>query len=79
MAETQVISALTSKRSELAGVIEFHSKEIGRITEEVKALDATTKLFEPEYRINSIKPKRYQRKNKFFKHGEAHNSSLNLK
>ena len=78
MAETHVISALTTKRSELAGVIAFHSKEIGRIAEEVKALDATIKLFEPEYRINSIKPKRYQRKNQFFKHGEAHKLIMDI-
>ena len=78
MAETHVISALTSKRSELAGVIAFHSKEIGRIAEEVKALDATIKLFEPEYRINSIKPKRHHRKNQFFKHGEAHKLVLEI-
>lgn len=78
MAESHVISALTSKRSELAGVIAFHSKEIGRITEEVKALDATIKLFDPEYRINAIKPKRYLRKNQFFKHGEAHKLVLEI-
>ena len=78
MAETHVISALTSKRSELAGVIAFHSKEIVRIAEEVKALDATIKLFEPEYRINAIKPKRYQRKNQFFKQGEAHKLILDI-
>ena len=78
MAETHVISALTSKRSELAGVIAFHSKEIGRIAEEVKALDATIKLFEPDYRINSIKPKRFQRKNQFFKHSEAHKLVLEI-
>ena len=78
MAETHVISALTSKRSELAGLVAFHSKEIGRIAEEVKALDATIKLFEPEYRINSIKPKRYQRKSQFFKHGEAHKLVLEI-
>ena len=78
MAETHVISALTSKRSELAGLVAFHSKEIGRIAEEVKALDATIKLFEPEYRINSIKPKRYQRKSQFFKHGEDHKLVLEI-
>ena len=78
MAETHVISALTSKRSELAGLAVFHNKEIDRIAEEVKALDATIKLFEPEYRISSIKPKRYQRKNQFFKHGEAHKLILDI-
>jgi hypothetical protein len=66
MAEIHVISALTSKRSELTGLVAFHSKEIARIAEEVKSLDATIKLFEPEYCIKAIKPKRYWRKNQFF-------------
>lgn len=71
MAETHVISALTAKRAELAGLIAHHRKEMVRLSEEVKMLDATIKLFEPDYRIESIKPKRFQEKNSFFKHGEA--------
>ncbi len=78
MAETHVISALTTKRAELAGLIEHHSKEMSRLSEEVKALDLTIKLFDPAYRIHSIKPKRYQRKNEFFKHGEAHKLMLDI-
>ncbi|WP_415878132.1 hypothetical protein [Methylomonas sp. TEB] len=78
MAETHVISALTAKRSELAGLAEFHQKEINRITEEVRVLDSAIKLFEPDYRIQSIRPKRYQRKNEFFKHGEAQKLLLDI-
>jgi hypothetical protein len=78
MAETHVISALVSKRSELAGMVAFHYKEISRITEEVKALDAAIKIFEPAYRINSINPKRYQKKIAFFKHGEGSRAVLDI-
>jgi hypothetical protein len=78
MAETHVISALTAKRSELAGLVAFHSKELARLSEEVKALDAAIKLFEPSYRIQGIKVKRYQRKNEFFKSGESHIMSLDI-
>jgi len=78
MAETHVISALTAKRSELAGLVAHHRKEMVRISEEVKMLDVTIKLFEPEYRIRSIKPKRYQKKNEFFKHGEAPRTILDI-
>lgn len=78
MAETHVISALTAKRSELAGLAEFHQKEIARIADEVSILDSAIKLFEPGYRINSIKPKRYQRKNVFFKHGESQKLLLDI-
>jgi hypothetical protein len=78
MAEPHVISALTAKRAELAGIIAHHHKEITRLSAEVNVLDATIKLFDPEYRINAIKPKRYQRRNDFFKHGEAHKLLLDI-
>ena len=71
MAETHVISALVAKRAELAGLVTHHRKESNRIIEEIKKLDETIKLFEPYYRTNSIKSKRYQKKNDFFKHKEA--------
>jgi len=78
MAETHVISALVSKRSELAGLVAHHHKEITRLSEEVQTLDATIKLFDPDYRIHTIKPKRYQKKNVFFKHGEAYRTVLDV-
>lgn len=78
MAESHVISALTSKRSELAGIIQHHKQEITRLSEEVKTLDAAIKLFEPEYPIHDIKNKRYQRKNSFFSHGEANKLVLGI-
>ncbi len=71
MAESHIISALTTKRAELAGLIDHHRKEIARISDEVKTLDATIRLFDPDYRISSIRKKRYQKKNEFFKHGES--------
>ncbi|MDD5277863.1 MAG: hypothetical protein PHR16_17540, partial [Methylovulum sp.] len=78
MAETHVISALTAKRSELAGLVAHHRKEMIRFSEEVKTIDATIKLFEPDYRIQTIKTKRHQKKNDFFKHGEAHRLILDI-
>ncbi len=78
MAEPHVISALTEKLSELTGLIARHRKEIARLSSEVNILDATIKLFDPEYRINTIKPKRYHRRNYFFKHGEAHKLLLDI-
>lgn len=46
MAETHVISALVNKRSELSGLITHYKKELSRLGEEVKTLDAAIKLFE---------------------------------
>ena len=66
-----VISALAKKRSELSGLVAYYKKEIARLAEEVRMLDATIKLLDPGYPIRSIKTKRYQKQNDFFKHGEA--------
>lgn len=78
MAETHIISALTAKRAELAGLVAHHRKEVSRISEEIRMLDASIKLFSPDYRIRSIKPKRYQKKNEFFKNGEARRTILDV-
>lgn len=71
MAETHVISALVAKRSELAGLVDHHRKEIARLLQDVKLLDATIRLFEPEFSTDLIKAKRHHKKNVFFKHGEG--------
>jgi hypothetical protein len=78
MAETHIISALTEKRAELAGLLAHHRKQIAQISKDLKIVDTTIKMFEPDYRIHAIKPKRYQRKNSFFKHGEAHKAILDI-
>jgi len=78
MAESHVISALVDKRSELAGLVAHHKKEITRISEEVRMLDATIRLFEPDYRTQAIKVKRHYKKNAFFKNGEAHRMILDI-
>lgn len=78
MAESHVISALTAKRAELAGLAAHHRKEMTRLAEDIRMLDASIKLFSPDYRIRSIKPKRYQKKNEFFKNGEARRTILDV-
>ena len=51
---------------------------MNRIVDEIRSLDSAIKLFEPGYRIQSIKPKRYQRRNEFFKHGESQKLLLDI-
>ena len=48
MTESRVISALVAKRSELAGLIAHHRKEMARLSEKVRTIDATIKLFAPD-------------------------------
>ena len=71
MAESHVITALTAKRSELAGLLKHHQHEIKRLTEEVKALEAAIKIFEPDYDLRTVRTKPYRKKNTFFKPREA--------
>ena len=78
MAESHVISALVSKRSEVAGLIDHHKKELSRLAEEVKTLDASIKIFDPTYRIRGIKPRAYRKQNIFFKSGEANRLLLDI-
>lgn len=78
MADSHVISGLVSKRSELAGIIAHHQKEITRLSSELKTVDAAIKLFDPDYRVQGIKAKRYHRKNKFFEHGESNKVVLDI-
>jgi len=78
MAKSHVVSGLVTKRSELSGLVAHHRKEIDRLTLEVMALDTIIKLFSPDYRTQTIKPKRFQRKNSFFKNGEANRVILSV-
>jgi len=48
MAESHVVTALVTKRAEMAGLIEHHRKEMGRLAVDLAHLDATLKLFSPE-------------------------------
>lgn len=78
MAESHVISALVSKRSELAGLIQHHKKEMARLSEELSTMDKAIKVFDPEYRTQGIKPRQYRKPNIFFKAGEANKMLLDI-
>lgn len=77
MAETHVISALTKKRAELSGEINHYQKLIKSLKENLTHIDQTIKMFDENYNLSSIKPKRksYER---YFKIGEAKVSILDL-
>jgi ribosomal protein S8E len=78
MAETHVISALVTKRGELAGQLENHKKEIARVAEELRHIDRTIKIFNPDYDLRSIKAKKVYTKSRYFKHGEANKMLLDI-
>ncbi len=70
MAESHVISALTQKRSELLGVIDHHKKEIKRVFDELTHINASIKIFNPDFNLREIKAKQFRQPCKFFRRGE---------
>ncbi len=76
MGHTYALSGLVSKRAEMAGLIEHHQKEIERLRQGIYQLDATIRIFDPNYRIRSIKTKEYRRYSRIFKKGECYRLCL---
>ena len=78
MAESHVVTALISKRAELAGLIEHHQKEMGRLADDLAHLDATLKLFSPEIDLRTIRAKAHRVRNRFFRPGECPRMVLDI-
>jgi len=76
MGYTYALSGLVSKRAETAGLIEHHQKEIERLRQALYQIDAAIRLFDPTYRIRSIKTKEYRRYSRIFKKGECYRLCL---
>lgn len=71
MSESHVISALVAKRSELSGLVEHYMQEIKRMDADLHHIDASIKLFDPDYDLRTIKIKQHRKVNLYFKHGES--------
>lgn len=78
MADSHVISGLITKRSELAGLVQHYQAEISRITGNLNHIDATIKLFAPEFDLRTVRVKEHRKRNQYFKHGESHRIVLNV-
>lgn len=66
-----VLSGLVKKRAELGGEFESLKKQINRTKDQIHHIDQTILLFDPNYHPQSIKIRRKQRTNLWFKRGEA--------
>ena len=55
--DTFAISALVRKRAELTGLIDRHRAELDVMTANLGHVDATLRLFDPEIRLDAIRPK----------------------
>jgi hypothetical protein len=78
MAESHVISGLVSKRSELAGLAQYYQAEISRITGDLNHIDATIKLFAPEFDLRTLRTKEHRERNQYFKPGECPRITLDI-
>lgn len=71
MAESHVVSGLVAKRAELAGEAQGHRRALDRLAEELRHLDATIRLFAPDYDLGGIRPCRRRRAHRWFAPGEC--------
>jgi hypothetical protein len=72
VAQSNVLSGLVTKRSELAGQIKTLERELKELAGHVKTLDGAIKIIDPGFNLNSIRAKRTNSKNLFFRErGEA--------
>ena len=63
---TFAIPALKEKRASIAGRVISLIKQIARHQKELASLDATITLFDPSYKVGSIKPKNSRKSAKLF-------------
>jgi exonuclease I len=65
-----VLSGLITKRTEIKSEYDYLTKKLAEMAEQIKTIDKTIKIFNPELDTSTIKEKRYKTKNSFFKNGE---------
>lgn len=70
MAETHVISALVSKRSELLGMVEHYETLIKEHKENLLTIDKAILIFDRSYNLSAVKAKGVAN-NRYFVAGEA--------
>jgi hypothetical protein len=71
MAESRIVSGLVAKRGELAGEVEHCRRELQRLAVELGHLDATIRLFDPDYACGGIRPRKRRRGQRWFGQGEC--------
>lgn len=66
-----VVSQLITKKEELLGELNFHKTKVQQLEEVVKSIDISISVFDPEFDLKKIKPKRFTGNQHYFKRGEA--------
>jgi hypothetical protein len=70
MAESHVIAALVKRRAELSGDIENTQAKLQQMILDLEHLDRTLLMFDPDYRIETIKPKAFRPPDDWSKRGQ---------
>ncbi|PPD00484.1 MAG: hypothetical protein CTY31_05035 [Hyphomicrobium sp.] len=70
MADPHVVTALARKRAELSGDIQTTQVKLRQMVLDLERLDATLLMFDPDYRIEAIKPKAFRPPEDWSKRGE---------
>lgn len=78
MSGSHVISGLIAKKAELSGLFKHYQLELGRIASDLQHIDATIKLFDPEFDLRTVKAKGVRERNQYFKPGECARITLNV-
>ena len=71
MGEPHVISSLSNKRAELAGIVSQLERQLGQQQANLAHLDATIRLFDPNVRPGRIRPKQQRARSVWFRPGEC--------
>ena len=70
MAGSHVVSALVSKRAEIAGMIARTQQQLGQFRADLAHVDATIRLFAPAMKPETIPAKRIRQSDLLFERGE---------
>ena len=65
-----VIAGLVKRRAELTGEIESTHERLRQMVTDHEALDATIRQFDPDYRVETIKPKAFRPPEDWSRRGE---------
>jgi hypothetical protein len=71
MAQSDVIGALSNKRSELSGIVRQLEQQLVQQRTNLAHLDATMRLFDPGIQPKQIRPKLPRARNVWFRPGEC--------
>lgn len=67
-----VVSQLITKKEELSGELNFYKTKISQLEEVLNGIDISIKVFDPDFKLCSIKAKRFTGNTHYFKRGESH-------